>query len=345
MLKEGWDVRNVKVIVPLRPCDSRQLTEQLLGRGLRRMFPPYWSPDGELKDRDLAEALYVIRHPSFERVIRDIQDIVEEVDDGQLPVADPTRLVIRPVEPEAERVRRDLPIVQIVGAYAGATDWPERLDRTKLPRLLAPFTWGVDLREIDGIIRNEGYGGEAGEEEVRYKVSQSAYSSIEAVIASYAEHIRTDLRMARYYEAATMGVAKAFLERCTFDLRGIPLGLDAALDADDETQAIVLANIQRPAVKRAVVERVARLIGEARAGEEVAAPQLETNVRFARDLPAFEAVPRLVMRQPRKCVFDACCFDSPDELRLAGLLDEADDVAAWLWNDQVGVQFRLQYAY
>ncbi len=40
MLKEGWDVRNVKVIVPLRPCDSRQLTEQLLGRGLRRMFPP-----------------------------------------------------------------------------------------------------------------------------------------------------------------------------------------------------------------------------------------------------------------------------------------------------------------
>jgi hypothetical protein len=27
MLKEGWDVRNVKVIVPLRPCDPRTLTE------------------------------------------------------------------------------------------------------------------------------------------------------------------------------------------------------------------------------------------------------------------------------------------------------------------------------
>jgi type III restriction enzyme len=345
MLKEGWDVRNVKVIVPLRPCDSRQLTEQLLGRGLRRMFPPYWTPDGELKDRNIAEALYVIRHPSFERVIKDIQDIVEEIDDNQLPSADPTRLVIKPVEPESERLRRDLPIVQIVGAYEGATDWPERLDRTKLPRLPTRFPWGVDLREIDGIIRNEGYGGEAGEEEIHYQVSQSAYSSIEAVIASYAEHVRADLRMARYYEAATMGVVKAFLERCTFDLRGIPLSLDAALDADEETQAIVLANIQRPAVKRAVIERVARIIGEARAGEEVAAPQLETNVRFARDLPAFEAVPRLILQRPRKCVFDACCFDSPDELRLAELLDEADDVAAWLWNDQVGVQFRLQYAY
>ncbi len=28
MLKEGWDVRNVKVIVPLRPCGSRTLTER-----------------------------------------------------------------------------------------------------------------------------------------------------------------------------------------------------------------------------------------------------------------------------------------------------------------------------
>ena len=345
MLKEGWDVRNIKVIVPLRPCDSRQLTEQLLGRGLRRMFPPYWTPDGELKDRDIAEPLYVIRHPSFERVIKDIQDIVEEVDDGQLPPSDPTRLVIKPVEPEEVRVQRDLPIVQIVGAYEGTTDWPDRVNRTRLPPLLARFPWGTDLREIEGIIHNEGFGGAIGEQVVSYLVRPSTYSSVEAVIASYAENIRAELRMARYYEAATMGVVKAFLERCTFDLRGIPLSLDAALDADEETQAIVLANIQRPAVKRAVIERVARVIGEARAGEAVQAPQLETNVRYARDLPTFEAVPRLVLANPRKCVFDACCFDSPDELRLAELLDEADDVAAWLWNDQLGVQFRLQYAY
>jgi hypothetical protein len=46
MLKEGWDVRNVKVIVPLRPCDSRTLTEQALGRGLRKMHAPIIDDEG-----------------------------------------------------------------------------------------------------------------------------------------------------------------------------------------------------------------------------------------------------------------------------------------------------------
>ncbi|MFH0983397.1 MAG: DEAD/DEAH box helicase family protein [Planctomycetota bacterium] len=42
MLREGWDVRNVTTIVPLRPLSaaSQVLPEQMLGRGLRRMTPP-----------------------------------------------------------------------------------------------------------------------------------------------------------------------------------------------------------------------------------------------------------------------------------------------------------------
>jgi type III restriction enzyme len=39
MLKEGWDVKNVCVIVPLRSYESAILAEQTLGRGLRRMTP------------------------------------------------------------------------------------------------------------------------------------------------------------------------------------------------------------------------------------------------------------------------------------------------------------------
>ena len=347
MLKEGWDVRNVKVIVPLRPCDSRQLTEQLLGRGLRRMFPPYWSAEGELKDGGIPEALYVIRHPSFERVIKDIQDIVDDGEEVPPPPPDATRLVINPVGPAEERARRDLPIIQIVGAFETGEGWVDRLDRTKLPPLPQRFRWGTELHEVEGLIRHEGVATDAAvqEEAVRYLVQQSAYVSIDALIAAYADSVRIELRLSRYYEAAIKGTVKAFLERCTFDLRGIPLSLDAAVDADAETQAIVLANVQRPAVKKAVIEHVARLIGAARSSREAQVPQIQTDDRRAQDLVAFEAVPRQVLRAPRKCVFDACCFDSPDELRLAELLDEADDVAAWLWNDQTGVQFRLQYTY
>ncbi len=57
MLREGWDVRNVTTIVPLRPYTSKAniLPEQTLGRGLRRMTLP-----GEA-----AELVTVVEHPAF----------------------------------------------------------------------------------------------------------------------------------------------------------------------------------------------------------------------------------------------------------------------------------------
>ncbi len=36
ILKEGWDVKNLYTIVPLRAANSRTLVEQSIGRGLRR---------------------------------------------------------------------------------------------------------------------------------------------------------------------------------------------------------------------------------------------------------------------------------------------------------------------
>ena len=81
MLKEGWDVRNVKTIVPLRPCDSRTLAEQTLGRGLRKMHQPEMDDEGGVDSKP--ESLYVIQHPSFKAIIEEIEDIVDEVDSGE----------------------------------------------------------------------------------------------------------------------------------------------------------------------------------------------------------------------------------------------------------------------
>lgn len=57
MLREGWDVRNVTTIVPLRPYSSKAdiLPEQTLGRGLRRI-----TPTGQA-----SELLTVVEHPAF----------------------------------------------------------------------------------------------------------------------------------------------------------------------------------------------------------------------------------------------------------------------------------------
>ena len=73
MLREGWDVRNVTTIVPLRPLTAQSsiLPEQTLGRGLRRMTPP-----GQAN-----ELVTVVEHPSF------ISLYEQELDQEGLPIA------------------------------------------------------------------------------------------------------------------------------------------------------------------------------------------------------------------------------------------------------------------
>lgn len=65
MLREGWDVRNVTTIVPLRPLSARSriLPEQTLGRGLRRMTPP--------GTNGVSELVTVVEHRSFVNLYRD----------------------------------------------------------------------------------------------------------------------------------------------------------------------------------------------------------------------------------------------------------------------------------
>jgi type III restriction enzyme len=65
MLREGWDVRNVTTIIPLRPLSaaSRILPEQTLGRGLRRMTPPGPS--------QAAEVVTVVEHRAFLELYRE----------------------------------------------------------------------------------------------------------------------------------------------------------------------------------------------------------------------------------------------------------------------------------
>ncbi len=81
MLREGWDVKNVTTIVPLRPYSSKAgiLPEQTLGRGLRRMTPP-----GQAN-----ETVVVVEHEAFARLYRDelAQEglPIEMVDVEQMP--------------------------------------------------------------------------------------------------------------------------------------------------------------------------------------------------------------------------------------------------------------------
>ncbi len=104
MLREGWDVRNVTTIVPLRPltAKSRILPEQTLGRGLRRMTPPGLDA--------AAETVTVIEHPSFISLYED------ELSQEGLPIAavDPDKLPRTTVTIYPDREHKDLDALDLV---------------------------------------------------------------------------------------------------------------------------------------------------------------------------------------------------------------------------------------
>jgi type III restriction enzyme len=110
MLREGWDVRNVTTIVPLRPltAKSRILPEQTLGRGLRRMTPP-----GEV-----AEVVAVVEHKAFTDLYREqlsqegLQ--IEETDLDKIPR---TTVTIYPDREHKDLKALDLVIPQLSQAY------------------------------------------------------------------------------------------------------------------------------------------------------------------------------------------------------------------------------------
>ncbi|MFI0570902.1 MULTISPECIES: DEAD/DEAH box helicase family protein [Streptomyces] len=71
-LKEGWDVRNIGVIVSFRPLLSATLTEQVLGRGLRLPF-------GERTNIEAIDTVDIVAHESYRQLLASKRALLEQV--------------------------------------------------------------------------------------------------------------------------------------------------------------------------------------------------------------------------------------------------------------------------
>lgn len=81
MLKEGWDVKNLYTIIPLRASVSEILTEQTIGRGLRLPF-------GEITGDPDLDALDIVSHDQYAKLVEAAKDNplfrFKELDDSEL---------------------------------------------------------------------------------------------------------------------------------------------------------------------------------------------------------------------------------------------------------------------
>ena len=102
MLREGWDVRNVTTISPLRPYSAKSgiLPEQTLGRGLRRMFPL----------GDAPEMITVVHHPAFRKLYE--EELAQEgLDIAVLPIQKSLRQTVTIFVDREHKPVEDLDIV------------------------------------------------------------------------------------------------------------------------------------------------------------------------------------------------------------------------------------------
>jgi type III restriction enzyme len=340
MLKEGWDVRNVKVIVPLRPCDSRTLTEQTLGRGLRKMHPPLIDDEGAASFR--SEELYVIEHPSFKAVLDQIRDIIEERKSDEIEHAREYVPILQKADLR-EREERGVRLVRFEGLVEVVPDWRKDFDVDRLPALVPKMTWREEIPETEIHTFLKAALAQAEEEGQTFVLADDpSYRDFDHIIeAAYAIPLLRDLRASYQHKNAVKAVVREFLERKTFALPlGIPLSFDKVIEGGHAK--IALGNLARSEIIATVRKALLRALHEAITAQRRAS-EAQLSERNAKDLASYQALKANVIECPRRSTFERAAVANEDERRVALLIDEAKDVTGWLYNHRSGVGYSIPY--
>ncbi len=153
MLREGWDVPEVSVILLVRKFSSRVYGQQVIGRGLRKV----------IREQGEREILAVVDHPKLEHgwlwklvsaKVRDHISVDDKFDaDEDLPevrekqeLVNPDNLIEVPeteegIEPNFDDLLEEIKEVPV------SEDWPKILDAINYPRQRVEIT-GVKLRGV-----------------------------------------------------------------------------------------------------------------------------------------------------------------------------------------------------
>lgn len=304
MLREGWDVQNVTVIVGLRPFASKAniLPEQTIGRGLRLMF-------GGLNP-SYVERVDVIGNKAFldfvEQLERD-EDIALEPFDLKEP------LVITTIEVDQEKLDRDIAVPVLSPILARKKTLAEeiasidvaRMDCPRLPKREGDTTSqkfhyeGVDIVTLQKLVERD------------YTIPEP--QTPEEVISYYAKRIAQDVKLPSQF-AALVPKVREFLEAKAFGER-VDLSSKAMIKAISTSVAqYVTVKTFSTALRGLVVEELTpRLEGEARKLSVETPP-------FPFSRPTFEAT---------KTVFNLVAADNDFERAFARFLQDANDVVSF----------------
>ena len=301
MLREGWDVRNVCVIVPLRAytAQSKILPEQTLGRGLRRMTPPGSGVD---------ERVIIIEHEAFRSLWEDYAE--QEGLDVEFSDVEDIRPSAEIIAVDPERLAFDIEIPQIPRRLHRAPAGLNGIGVEQLPhlRLAIPEAIPDQMVEYRGRDLRSGVTVDTGS----YPIPRADDPS--AVLAWYVNEVQRLCRLTGQF-AALAPLVRAYVEERAFE-RAVDLHDPSVLHAlaQPATQVIVVGTL-RSGVDQATLQTTEGLLAA-----DLKARLLSSTKPFLWSGEVALATMSVFSRQ-------AC--DSGLEVQFVGFLDRCADVAAF----------------
>ncbi len=299
MLNEGWDVRNVNVIVGLRSYTSKRriLPEQVIGRGLRKMFP-----EEDANPEKGINALEVIGPPGLIEILEELESqegvTFAEFDAGK-------QLNLTSIFVDESKLDKDIEIPVLTPRTIIREFSLEDIDVDDIPSLGIPLENKVLQTEYIAVDMLKGV------EVVRKTWDLPVPKDSKSVIAYYTGQILKQLKINRAFAGFYPIVKKYVIEKL----------FDTAVDLEDPR---VLYKLSSPDVQEKLINLFVSRFKDMTFTERE--PEVKDYIRLS-DTDPF---PWSKLVYPAdKCIFNYTPCDNNFEVDFAKFLDRADDVEAF----------------
>jgi type III restriction enzyme len=301
MLREGWDVQNVTVIVGLRPYTAKAniLPEQTIGRGLRLMFRDQGSAYTERVD--------VIGNKKFIEFVEQLEK-EEDLELGTFKVGQ-DKVSIVTIAPDQAKMDKDIALPILSPILARKKTLAEEIAALEIPALKQP----LPIRESDAAaksFRYEGYDIITLEKQIERDYTIPEPQTPEEVISYYAKRIAQDVKLPSQF-AALVPKVREFLEKKAFG-ETVSLNSKTMIKAISSKPAgFVTVDVFAKALRGLVIEELT--------------PQVLHMGRMLSETTPFP-YSRPTLANAGKCVFNLVPCDNEFERSFARFLQEAKDV-------------------
>lgn len=305
MLREGWDVQNVTVVVGLRPYSAKAniLPEQTIGRGLRLMFRNMTGGYTERVD--------IIGNNAFMEFVEDLEKL-EDLKFETFQIGK-DKLKIITVQPEEKKKEFDISIPDISPLLSRKKSLAEEINAidvmkfniNKLPLKGKEITdtmkfiyEGRDILTDEKLLERE------------YMIPQA--QTAEEVIGYYARRIAQNIKLPSQFAVLAPKV-RDFFERKAFG---------QSVDLNDP---VVIKAISSNIASYVVIKEFEKALRELVVEQKE--PQLLSENHFLSSTPPFPTSKKVL--EAKKTVFNYTPCDNEYEYDFAKFLDRSDDIISF----------------